>query len=102
MAGAIPGDPDWAGGIVFRDVRDVEVDVPDSALYKAACRVGGGPGWYAADALWQICGWLDRLVGVQVCGVAGMTRTRFHTERLSTSSGLLGLNKIGVWHCGRK
>lgn len=63
MAGAIPGDPDWAGGTVFRDAREVEVDVPDWALYNAVCRVGGGHGWYAADALWQIRGWIDRLFG---------------------------------------
>ena len=63
MAGPIPGDPDWAGGAVFRDVREAEVKAPTEAVFRAVCRVGGGRGWYAADTLWQIRGWIDRLVG---------------------------------------
>ncbi len=63
MAGTIPGDPDWAGGAVFRDVRETQVEAPSEAVFQAVCRVGGGRGWYAADALWQIRGWIDRLVG---------------------------------------
>ncbi|MBK9166014.1 MAG: SDR family oxidoreductase [Bryobacterales bacterium] len=63
MAGPIPGDPDWAGGAVFRDVREIEIPAPDWAAFRAVCRVGGGHGWYAADWLWRIRGWMDRLVG---------------------------------------
>lgn len=63
MAGPIPGDPDWAGGTVFRDARQLEVNAPDWAVFRAVCRVGGGHGWYAADWLWRVRGWMDRLVG---------------------------------------
>ncbi len=63
MAGPIPGDPDWAGGTVFRDAREVAIDAPASAVFRAVCRVGGGNGWYAADWLWKLRGWLDRLAG---------------------------------------
>lgn len=63
MAGPIPGDPDWAGGKVFRDLRTRHVAAPPEAVYRAVCRVGGGNGWYAADWLWRIRGWMDRLVG---------------------------------------
>lgn len=63
MAGPIPGDPDWAGGTVFRDVREIAIAAPDWAAFRAVCRVGGGHGWYAADWLWRIRGWLDRLAG---------------------------------------
>jgi uncharacterized protein YbjT (DUF2867 family) len=63
MAGRIPGDPDWAGGTVFRDVREVTIEAPDWAAFRAVCRVGGGHGWYAADWLWRIRGWMDRLAG---------------------------------------
>lgn len=63
MAGAIPGDPDWAGGKVFRDAREVTINAPASAVFHAICRVGGGHGWYAADWLWRIRGWMDLLVG---------------------------------------
>lgn len=63
MAGPIPGDPDWAGGTVFRDARSIVIDAPPWAVFRAVCRVGGGHGWYAADWLWVLRGWMDRLVG---------------------------------------
>ncbi|MBN8730534.1 MAG: SDR family oxidoreductase [Acidobacteria bacterium] len=63
MAGPIPGDPDWAGGTVFRDTRTATISAPPLAVFQAVCRVGGGHGWYAADWLWTVRGWLDRLVG---------------------------------------
>lgn len=63
MAGPIPGDPDWAGGTVFRDIRQIRVKAPAWAVFRAVCRVGGGNGWYAADILWKIRGWMDQLAG---------------------------------------
>jgi Protein of unknown function (DUF2867) len=63
MAGPIPGDPDWAGGKVFRDARSVTIAAACWAVFAAVCRVGGGHGWYAAAGLWRIRGWIDRLVG---------------------------------------
>ncbi len=63
MAGPMPGDPDWAGGAVFRDARQITVDAPAWAVFRAVCRVGGGHGWYAADSLWIIRGWIDMLFG---------------------------------------
>jgi len=62
-AGPIPGDPDWAGGEVFRDTWECVVAAPPEAAFRAICRVGGGNGWYALDWLWHVRGWLDRLVG---------------------------------------
>lgn len=63
MAGPIAGDPDWAGGTVFRDARQLTIECPDWAAFRAVCRVGGGHGWYAAGWLWRIRGWMDRLIG---------------------------------------
>ena len=63
MAGPIPGDPDWAGGTVFRDARQISVEAPAWAVFRAVCRVGGGNGWYAADILWKIRGWMDQMAG---------------------------------------
>jgi uncharacterized protein YbjT (DUF2867 family) len=63
MAGPIPGDPDWAGGKVFRDRRELRIAAPDWSVFRAVCRVGGGHGWYAADWLWRVRGWIDVLVG---------------------------------------
>ena len=59
----IPGDPDWAGGKVFRDERSITIDASARAVFRAVCRVGGGHGWYVADWLWKIRGWMDVLVG---------------------------------------
>ena len=63
MAGRIPGDPDWAGGKVFRDERIADISAPAWAVFQAVCRLGGGEGWYAVNWLWQIRGLLDRLAG---------------------------------------
>ena len=83
MAGTMPGDPDWAGGTTFRDSREVVVDAPAWAVFKAVCRVGGGHGWYAADWLWKIRGWLDVLFGGP-----GLRRGRRDPESVSYGEAL--------------
>jgi hypothetical protein len=65
-AGPIPGDPDWAGGRVFMDRREMRVDAPPDAVFRAACRVGGRHGYYGArwlGWLWSVRGSLDELAG---------------------------------------
>jgi uncharacterized protein YbjT (DUF2867 family) len=62
-AGVVPGDPDWAGGKVFVDSREIMITAAPAAVFQAVCRLGGGHGWYAADWLWRLRGMLDRLVG---------------------------------------
>lgn len=62
-AGTLPGDPDWSGGTTFVDRRAIELRANADAIFRAVCRIGGGNGWYAADALWRIRGFLDQLVG---------------------------------------
>ena len=83
MAGAIPGDPDWAGGTVFRDAREMPVEAPDWATFRAVCRVGGGHGWYAARWLWSLRGWADRMVGGP-----GLRRGRRHPETVGYGEAL--------------
>jgi uncharacterized protein YbjT (DUF2867 family) len=62
-AGPIPGDPDWAGGTTFVDRHTVDIAAEPDRVFRAVCRIGGGNGWYFADLLWRIRGWMDRLVG---------------------------------------
>jgi uncharacterized protein YbjT (DUF2867 family) len=62
-AGPIPGDPDWAGGTVFVDRRATEVAASPMRVHAAACRIGGGEGYYAASWLWRLRGMMDRVVG---------------------------------------
>ncbi|MEO8097713.1 MAG: SDR family oxidoreductase [Acidobacteriota bacterium] len=78
MAGTMPGDPDWAGGTVFRDARQVNVDAPDWAVFRAVCRIGGGHGWYATNWLWKIRGWIDILAGGP-----GLRRGRRHADAVA-------------------
>ena len=57
-----PGDPDWSGGTLYRDVRTARAAAPPEALFAAVCGVGGDRGWPHGWA-WRIRGILDRLVG---------------------------------------
>jgi uncharacterized protein YbjT (DUF2867 family) len=90
-AGPVPGDPDWAGGTVFTDAREIAIDAPPGAVYRAVCRVGGGHGWYAADLLWRLRSWMDKLVGGP-----GLRRGRRHPERVAFGEALDFWRVIGV------
>ena len=77
-AGPMPGDPNWAGGTVFTDRRTTAVAADPAVVFAAVCRIGGGHGWYAADLLWRVRGFLDRLVGGP-----GLRRGRRDPERVA-------------------
>lgn len=91
MAGALPGDPDWAGGTVFRDMRRLTIHAPDWAVFRAVCRVGGGHGWYAADWLWRIRGWIDVMFGGP-----GLRRGRRDPETVSYGEALDFWRVVGL------
>jgi uncharacterized protein YbjT (DUF2867 family) len=76
-AGPMPGDPDWAGGRVFTERLTADLDAGPAATFAAVCRLGGGHGWYAADFLWRLRGFLDRLAGGP-----GLRRGRRHPSTL--------------------
>ncbi|HWI18246.1 MAG TPA: SDR family oxidoreductase, partial [Vicinamibacterales bacterium] len=77
-AGPIPGDPDWAGGHVFEDSRDMVINASPSAVFEVLMRLGGKRGWFRYNQLWRLRGLMDRLVGGP-----GTRRGRRHPERLS-------------------
>lgn len=91
VAGPVPGDPDWAGGTVFVDKRTVEIDAPPHEVFDAVCRVGGGHGWYAADVLWRLRGWLDTLMGGP-----GLRRGRRDPEQIEFGETLDFWRVIGI------
>jgi uncharacterized protein YbjT (DUF2867 family) len=62
-ADPLPTDPDWAGGSLYTDSRELEVGIPPSELWPAVERIGGDNGYYSADLLWEIRGVMDRVVG---------------------------------------
>jgi uncharacterized protein YbjT (DUF2867 family) len=47
----------------IRDVQRVACDATAEALFDRVQRVGGDVGWYYADALWTVRGWMDRVIG---------------------------------------
>ncbi len=57
---AVPFDP--AEFPIF-DRQKVECTASPSALFDRVARVGGRVGWYYADFLWKIRGWMDRVIG---------------------------------------
>jgi uncharacterized protein YbjT (DUF2867 family) len=90
MAGPMPGDPDWSGGTVFRDTREVDIEAPAWAAFRAVCRMGGRNGWYAAW-LWRIRGWLDRMAGGP-----GLRRGRRHPDNLRYGDALDFWRVVGI------
>lgn len=69
------GEPRQWGGVRFGnrlvDLRSTRVEARSSEVFAAVERIGGATGWYCANWLWTLRGWLDLLVG----GV-GMRRGR--------------------------
>jgi hypothetical protein len=57
--------------------RQVVVDVPPGAVFRAYTGLGGARGWLYMDWAWLIRGWLDKLVG----GV-GLRRGRRHPDEI--------------------
>lgn len=82
-AGVMPGDPDWAGGTLLKDRRELLVSATPAATFAAVCRIGGGQGWYAWSWLWRLRGALDRLVGGP-----GLRRGRRDGKRLGYGDAL--------------
>jgi uncharacterized protein YbjT (DUF2867 family) len=93
MAGTIAGDPNWAGGTVFRDIRQIHILAPAWVVFRALCLLGGDHGWYSAAWLWRIRGWMDRLVGGP-----GLRRGRLHPEMLAYGESLDFWRVVGIEH----
>jgi uncharacterized protein YbjT (DUF2867 family) len=76
-AGPIEGDPDWAGGATFVHREETEVEASAEDVFRSVCRIGGRHGGYAADFLWRLRGFMDRLVGGP-----GLDRGRRSADRI--------------------
>jgi uncharacterized protein YndB with AHSA1/START domain len=77
-AGPVPGDPDWAGGDVFEDSREVVIAATPETVFDVLTRLGGRQGWFRYNRLWRLRGLLDRLAGGP-----GSRRPRRDPQRLS-------------------
>lgn len=76
-AAAAPSDPEWAGGTVLRDTRQIQLNAPSEKIWPHIERIGGTTGWYGANWAWRLRGVADQLVG----GV-GLRRGRRHSDTL--------------------
>jgi uncharacterized protein YbjT (DUF2867 family) len=65
------------------DHRHSVVAVSPERAFAAIERIGGANGWYAANWLWTLRGWLDQLMGGP-----GMARGRRNPDRLMTGDTL--------------
>ncbi len=77
---------DWGGirfGNRFIDSRKMNVNVPPDKVFALIQRIGGDTGWYYANWLWQLRGFLDLLLG----GV-GVRRGRRDTENTSVGDAI--------------
>jgi len=79
----LPNDPDWAGRVVFSDVRTAHTPASPDALWRVIVGIGGENGWYSSPLLWAVRGWMDRLVG----GI-GLARGRRSRDRLAVGDAL--------------
>jgi len=70
----------WADNDLGRrlvDSRMIKVEKTREQAFAPIARIGGKNGWYSADFLWRIRGWLDKLVGGP-----GLRRGRRHPTEL--------------------
>ena len=73
--------PSWGGvrfGTRLVDTRTAPVSAPPAIAFEPIRRIGGDTGWYFADWLWRVRGFIDLLAG----GV-GVRRGRPHPDRLA-------------------
>ncbi len=76
----------WGGvrfGTRIVDSRSIRVNAPPERAFTPIRRIGGQAGWYYANWLWKLRGFLDLLVG----GV-GLRRGRRDPERLNVGDAL--------------
>ncbi len=73
----IEGDPEWAGGHIFKDSRSITLEGQPAEIWPAIKRLGGDVGYYYADWLWRLRGFIDKL-----CGGVGLRRGRRSAEEL--------------------
>jgi len=60
---SISGDPGWAGGTIYDDSRRMVLAADPTEIWPAVAGIGGHTGWYYADWLWALRGFIDQMAG---------------------------------------
>lgn len=76
LMGAHPSRVGYRIGTRFVDQRQVQIPLPPEVAFRPIRRIGGRNGWYYANWLWRLRGWLDLLAGG-----AGLRRGRRDPEQ---------------------
>lgn len=71
----------WSRCTAYEDHRTIIVDAPRQRVFEAVCRIGGRQGYYSADWLWHVRGWMDRILGGP-----GLHRGRRDPDRIAVGS----------------
>jgi hypothetical protein len=77
------GDAPYAGGTVLDCCHRMLLQARPEEVWDVISRIGGETGWYFADYLWSLRGWMDTLAG----GV-GLRRGRRHPKEISAGDAL--------------
>lgn len=78
-----PSDPVWTGGTCFVDRRSLRFEADSLRVWRAITCLGGEHGWYFANWLWGVRGFIDRIIGG-----FGLQRGRSCPLRLNTGDAL--------------
>ena len=76
-ATALAWDPEWSGGTLLADHKEVRTSANNDDVFWAFARIGGTAGYYTQDWAWRLRGLIDVLLG----GV-GLRRGRRHPEKV--------------------
>jgi len=82
-AASISAEPDHLDSHLFRDRRRLLIKAPAETVYGVIRAIGGENGWYYANWLWSLRGFIDKQLG----GV-GLRRGRRHPEDIKTGDAL--------------
>lgn len=77
------GDAHYSGGTVIRTAYAIRLKATPEQVWEPVARIGGETGWYFANFLWRLRGWLDKLAG----GVS-LRRGRRHPSQLVVGDAL--------------
>ena len=59
----LPTDPEWAGGSLYTDERELVTDADPRDVWNIIEGIGGENGWYSFPLAWEVRGLIDIAVG---------------------------------------
>ena len=90
------GGQSKAEGRVFRDTFSITLDGPPELAWNVVKRIGGNTGWYFGTFLWQMRGFVDKLLGGP-----GLSRGRRHVDSVVMGDSLDFWRVVAVEECCR-